>query len=299
VTDPAAEEAGDHGPIGDTVDVVYPARATFAEAARDGHFLGWLPFPAGGTSLGAGGSSATVSPFELPYIVLPTWYSPAAIKLVQMAVAIGFTFLFCRLIGAGRMAALFGGLAFAGSGFMVMWTNWPHPEVAAFIPALFWATERFLSAPSVRAIVPIAVSLAVMLLGNFPAVVFHALYVLVPYTIVRVALMQRQTLRRSIGLLAGAGAGVVTGGLLVAAVLLPFARRLDFLGTDARSQSPGSKLGLDSLLTTVAPKAQGLSTEGPDAGYFGPHNQVETIAFVGVTVVLLAVLGVALLARAS
>jgi hypothetical protein len=294
VTDPAAEEAGDHGPIGDTVDVVYPARATFAEAARDGHFLGWLPFPAGGTSLGAGGSSATVSPFELPYIVLPTWYAPAAIKLVQMAVAIGFTFLFCRLIGAGRMAALFGGLAFAGSGFMVMWTNWPHPEVAAFIPALFWATERFLRRPAVRTAGPIALALAMMLLGNFPAVVFHTLYVLVPYVVVRVAVMHGETWRRALGRLTGSGVAVITGVLLVAAVLFPFALRLGFIGTESRSQSPGASLGLDTLLTAIAPKAFGLSTEGPDATYFGAYNQVETIAFAGVTTALLALVAVAL-----
>ena len=292
--DPVAEEAGHHGPIGDTVDGVYPARSTFADAVRRGDFLAWNPYPAGGTSLGADGSSATVSPFQLIYVALPNWYAPAVIKLVQMAVAIGFTFLFCRLIGAGRTAAMFGGLGFAGSGFMVMWTNWPHPEVAALIPALFWATERFLRQPAARTAGPIALVLAVMLLGNFPAVVLHSLYVLGPYVVVRVALMQGMTWRRALGRLAGSGLAVVTGVLLVAAVLLPFALRLRFIGTETRSQHPGLTLGLDTLLTAVAPKAFGLSTEGPDAAYFGAYNQVETIAFVGVTTALLALTALAL-----
>jgi hypothetical protein len=79
---------------------------------------------------------------------------PAAIKLVQMAAAIGFTFLLCRRLGAGRVPSLVGGLAFAGSGFMVIWTNWPQPEVAALIPAAFWAMERFLARPTVRSACP-------------------------------------------------------------------------------------------------------------------------------------------------
>jgi hypothetical protein len=294
LTDPVAEEAGHHGPIGDTVDGVYPARALFADATRDGDFLAWNPYPAGGTSLGADGSSATISPFQLIYVALPNWYAPAVIKLVQMAVAIGFTFLFCRLIGAGRIAAMFGGLAFAGSGFMVMWTNWPHPEVAAVIPALFWATERFLRRPAARTAGPIALALAVMLLGNFPAVVLHSLYVLGPYVLVRVALMHGLTWRRALGRLTGSGLAVVTGVLLTAAVLLPFVLRLGFIGTESRSQNPQLKLGLDTLLTTVAPKAFGLSTEGPDAAYFGAYNQVETIAFVGATTALLALAAVVL-----
>ena len=294
VSDPAGENVTHHGPVGDTIDAGYPFRSTFAEALREGDYLGWNPFPVGGTVLGADGSAGTTSPFELMYVVLPTWFAPAAIKLAQLAAAIGFTFLFCRRLGAGQVASVVGGLAFAGSGFMVMWTNWPQPEVAALIPALFWATERFLARPTVRSACPIALVLAAMLVSNFPAVVFHGLYVLVPYVIARVALMHRQTLRRAVALLSGAGASVVTGGLLAAGVLIPFARRLDFLGTESRAQNPQLRLGLDTLLTTVAPKALGLSTEGPNAQYFGAYNQVETISFVGATTALLAVACVAL-----
>jgi hypothetical protein len=292
--DPLAENFAHHGPIGDTIDGVFPLRSRFAEAARHGDFLAWTPFAVGGTTLGADGSSATMSPFELLYVLLPAWFAPAAIKLVQMAAAIGFTFLFCRRLGVGRVPASFGGLAFAGSGFMVMWTNWPHPEVAAFIPALFWATERFLQRPSVRAALPIALAMAVMLSGNFPALVLHALYVLVPYVLVRVTLAHGQTVRRAVGVLAGSGAAMVTGVLLVAVVLIPFVLRLRYIGTETRSQNPMLKLGVDTLLTSVAPKSLGLSTEGPDAQYFGPYNQIETIAFAGVTTALLAVVALAL-----
>jgi hypothetical protein len=298
--DPVEEAYAHHGEVGDTVDGVYPSRALFAESARDGHFLSWAPWAVGGTTLGGDGTAATLSPVQLLYIALPTWYAPAAIKLVQMAAAIGFTFLFCRRLGVDRLAAVFGGLAFAGSGFMVMWTNWPHPEVAALIPALFWATERFLQQPSARTAPPIALALGAMLLGNFPAIVFHALYVLAAYVLVRVAILHRDSLRRAVGALAGTGAATVAGVGLVAVVLIPFALRLEHVGADSRSQSPSLNLGLETLVTTVAPKALGLSTEGPEAPYFGRYVQIETIAFLGVTTVVLALAAMALpLARSA
>src|SRR5690606_27343409 len=143
----------------------------------------------------------------------------------------------------GRLGAVVGGLAYAGSGFMVMWTNWPHPEVAAFVPALFWATERFLQRPSVRTGGPVALALAAMLLGNFPAVALHALYVLAPYVVVRLALMRDLAWTRALARAAGAGLAVLTGVALTAGVLLPFALRLDHL-SPSREQTPDQALGL-------------------------------------------------------
>ncbi len=289
--DPVAEQTDRHGDVSDTVDGAYPARALFAEGVRHGDLFEWNPYPAGGSD----GSGLALTPFEIFFVVLPMWYAPAAAKLAQMAVAIGFTFLFCRRLGISRLPAAFAGLAFAGSGFMVMWTNWPHPEVAALIPALFWTVERFLQRPSARAAPPIAIALGVMLLGNFPAVVFHTMYVLVPYVIVRVAILHRESIRRAVGVLAGSGAAVVSGALLVAAMLLPFAVWLrSASGAGERRQNPNLFLGLESLITTVAPKALGLSSERPDAPWFGRFVQVETVAFVGVTTAILAILALAL-----
>lgn len=293
-----------HGPVSDTVDAVYPSRAAFFDALSDGELLGWSPDVAGGRSRGTQSGSGVLDPFAFPsYVVAPDWYAPALIKLLTMGAAIGFTFLFCRRLGADRAPALFAGLAFAGSGFMVMWTNWPQPEVAALIPALFWATERFLQRPRVLTGAPISLVLAGMLLGNFPAIVFYTLYLLGPYALVRAVMLHRDVLRRSVPIealrrllvpLGGAAAAMLAGVLLVAAVLLPFALGLGDTGIGDRSQTSGDHLPVSTLLTTVAPKAFGLSTEGPSANYFGPANQVEVVAFVGITTALLALLGLAL-----
>jgi hypothetical protein len=286
----------EHGPTSDTVDGIYPTRAIFSEAARSGDFLGWDPLAAGGAPVGSESSDGVLSPFAWLFILLPAWYAPAAVKLAVMAAAIGFTYLFCRRVGTGRVPALFAGLAYAGSGFLVMWTNWQHPEVAALIPALFWATERYLQRPAARSVVPIALVMAAMLLGEFPAVVGYALCMLVGYVAIRLFAHRGTPARRRVAVAGGGAAGILAGVLLVAAILLPFAAHLGDLDLSTREQTPDRNLGLASLVTTVAPTALGLSTEGPDARYFGPENQVEVISFVGVTTALAAVVALCLAA---
>ena len=296
IESPGALGIQEHGPTSDTVDAWYPIRSTFGDAARSGDFLAWDPLAAGGTPVGSESLGGVLGPFAWLFVVLPGWYAPAAGKLATMAVAMGFTYLFCRRVGTGRVPALFGGMAFAGSGFLVMWTNWQHQDVAALIPALFWSTERFLQRPAARSAVPIALTIAAMLLGGFPAVVGYALYVLAGYVVVRLLSSRDQPARRRLAAAGGTAAGVVTGVLLVAGVLLPFAAHLGDLDLSGREETAGRNLGMASLVTTVAPTALGLSTEGPDRAYFGPENQVEVISFVGATTAAAAVIALCLAA---
>jgi hypothetical protein len=291
--DPAALQTSLHGPTSDTVDASYPARARFGEDLRGGDFTGWNPWTGGGEPLGATSSAGMLNPLAAPFVLFPAWFAPAVVKLLGLACAIGFTYLFCRRLGTGKVPAVFGGVAFAGSGFLVMWTNWPQADVASLIPAVFWATERFLQKRTPGSVVPIALALGAMLLGTFPAVAGFALYVLGTYVLVRLLVEHRTDVCRLAGGAAGVGGGVLAGVMLVAVVLLPCAARLGDDDLSNRAQGPDANLGVPTLLTAVAPEAFGLSSEGQV--FRGPaRNQVESIAFVGATTALLALAAVAL-----
>lgn len=283
---------GDSGSVSDTVDGAYPIKSSFGTALRDGEWQTWTPLVTGGTPL-APTMSGVLSPFALSYVVFPSWFAPAMEKLLQLVASIGFTYLFCRRLGTERGPALFAGIAFAGSGFMVMWSNWDQPNVAAWIPALFWGTELFLQTRTLRSLALISVALAAMLLGLFPTVVFYSLYILGPYVAVRL-LAERDWswLRRVVSGL-GIGAGLAGGIGLAAITLLPFMARLGDQNLAYRAQGPDNHLHLANLITTVAPTAIGLSTEGPNQGYFG-GNQVEGLSYLGMSTVVLALVCLAL-----
>jgi hypothetical protein len=169
----------------------------------------------------------------------------------------------------------------------VMWSNWQQTDVAALVPVLFWATERFLQRRTVSSAVPIAIALAGMLAGVFPAIVFYAAYLLVPYVVVRVLAQRDRPLLERLRTGSGVGVALGVGVLLAAAVVLPFLSRSGDLDLTGRHQTPSLNLNASSLITTIAPKALGLSTE-PGADFFGRFNQVEALSFIGVTTVLLA-----------
>ncbi|MCP4382051.1 MAG: YfhO family protein [Hyphomicrobiales bacterium] len=278
-----------YGPLGDTVDSTMPNRQEFAERARSGHIAWWNPYVSGGAPLVTTSASGTASPFIIPFVLFPSDYAIGLAKVLEMVVAAGFTFLFLRRLGTGRALGLLGGAIYMTSGFAISWTNWQHPQVAALVPAVFWATERCIQLRTLRSAIPVALAVGGLLVGGFPAVAAWAMALLAAYVIVRLAAeeLSIQTIRR--------GAIVAVGGLLgvalVAVIVMPLASHLSTLALDWRQQSPENVLDLAHLATAVVPDVLGNYT---DRNYFGPTNAIEGFSFLGAVTVSLVLVGVVL-----
>ncbi|HEX2025387.1 MAG TPA: YfhO family protein [Actinomycetota bacterium] len=275
-----------HNPIfGDTVSTFLPLHAEFRRALYDGDFPLWTPYPGGGHPLGAVPDSGGLGVLGLPYLVVPLWYAPGLSKLLEMAVAIGFTFLFLRRLGLGRPAAVLGGLVFSFTGFQVVWTNWPQSHVGALIPVLFWSVERALHVRPLEGLAPVAGATAAMILEGFPSVTGYTLLAGGIYAVVRVV-AERSSLRRGASTLGVMLAGVVLGVALTAAQLLPFAERAQTVNLAYRQQSPDIHIPSRVLATLAIPNAFGSHV---DRSYFGPMNYAETQSFVGASSLVLIV----------
>jgi hypothetical protein len=272
----------------DPVDSVFPAAGEIADRLRAGDFAEWSSLQSGGHEQGATPNVGPLSPTTLPSFVLPLWLAPGYQKLLDLVVAIGGTYLFARRLGLARSAGLIGGLAFATSGFLVVWTNWPQARVAALIPALFWALERLVQERNARGVALLAVVTAAMVLSGFPSIAAYAFLTAVPYVLMRVVVVDRASPKRALGGIALAAAGVGLGGLLSAIQMLPFVRQLGQVSLGDRLQTPEDFETLGSLVTMLMPTAYGTAGSGWD----GPRNPIESISYAGVAVVLLAVVGV-------
>ncbi|HLM63920.1 MAG TPA: YfhO family protein [Acidimicrobiales bacterium] len=276
-------------PLGDTFDIWDPQRQLFADAAAERDFALWNPYPSGGAPLGGEPSTGTLGPFQITYLVLPDWFAPAAVKLLELAAAAGFTYLFLRRVGLVRAAAAIGGLVYTFNGFQLVWTNWPQTRVGALLPALFWACERLLQKRRPLDAALLAVVVASLHFEGFPAVTLAGLGAAGVYVLVR-CLSDPETrsdvrrLGRPLGL---AAAGVAVGTGLAACQLLPFAKRLPELGL-TRDQSVRSHLDPAVAVTLAVPRWFGA----PDADPFrAPGNYVESLAYVGAAACLLAIVG--------
>lgn len=285
-------------PIGDTVDSVLPKQVEFSRRLREGDFALWNPWPAGGSPLGSTIANANIAPLNAPYLLLPDWLAPAAVKLLEMTVAIGGTYLFLRRLGLLQSAALIGGLVYVNTGFQIAWTNWPQSQIGALVPGLFWAIERFIQARDRRSAALIAIIVAAMVLEGFVAVLLFASLAAVPYLAVRLLATHRSapddvsgsrprsTSRLVVGMMLAAGLGLC----LAAVQLIPFVRQsLDTVNFGAREASAlGRSLPESLLATAVVPNAYGSPVDGVE---YSTLNYVEALSFLGVTALFLAFIG--------
>jgi uncharacterized membrane protein YidH (DUF202 family) len=288
----------------DPVSAAMPMLAQFRRQALSGHFPMWTSYPSGGVPLGTLPYNGFLSVLNLPYLFLPLWYAPAISKLLEMAAAAGFTFLFLRRVGLGRAAALVGGLIYVNSGFQVVWTTFPQSEVGALIPALFWAVEVGIDRKSPRGVVPLAIAAALILLQGFPALALFALLAAGVYALARVA-ARPETNRARLGTLVLLGGAVLLAFGIASIQFLPFAQQARGLDLSYRKQTSRTHVPARALVTLGIPDAFGSPVDGNYFGQrhftrtgYGPATYHEIQSFVGATaLVLIGFGGIARLGR--
>jgi hypothetical protein len=274
---------------GDTVDAVMPGLQEIRSRLLLGDFPAWSSREVGGAPLAGVPNFGQFSPLALPYYLLPLWLAPAFVKLAEFGVAIGGMVAYLRRLRLSTASGVLAGIVFASSGFMLSWTNWPQTRVAAFIPALFWATERLVQRQRALDALPLAAVVVSMLLGGFPAVTGMALYCAAFYFLVRVVMVHRSRWKTSVLATLLAGLALILGAALSAFQLLPFARQLSTINLGYRVQSSSNHSTLSSLLTTMVPDAQGLCINGVSSS---PVNPIENVAFIGVAAIVLALVAI-------
>ncbi len=286
----------------DLVDDQMPNEILFGEAFRNGQFAAWNPYALGGGPLGSTPNQAIASPLSAPYWVLPGWLAPAYEKLLELICAIGGMVLFLRRLRLTRPAAWLGALVFAGSAFMVVWTGWPQTRVAALIPALFWAVECLAQRTRPREVALVALPVAAMMLGGFPAVAGYALVTAAVYYVVRLAGQYPDPFWRHWRALvvrsAAGGAGVLAGLGLVAWQLVPWLHYMNTVLVGNRAQDINKIIPPESLLTTIAPYALGTVSPAHLPNWFGGLQLIDAESYLGAAALILVVAAVAL-ARTS
>jgi hypothetical protein len=277
----------------DTYDAVIPDTLLFSQELRNGDIAAWNPYVLGGVPLAATPTLAVLNPLTLPYYVLPAPLAPGYVKLLEMAFSAAMTFLFLRRLRLGRPAALLGGLLFSSSAFMIVWTNWPHTRTAAFIPAVFWALERLIQQRRARDAALVVLAVGGMLAGGFPAVTAFTLYTAAPYVLVRAIAEYPGQWRRILAVVAGAAAGVAGAVALLAVQLAPFVVNLAQAQTGARGEAAKITLDRSSLVTTVAPWAEGGVGQPGIPMWYLSRNMVESLFYVGAVGVVLLIVALA------
>lgn len=281
--------------LDDTFTSEFPSYILYKQALSHGLTNGqWDPYMSGGVPLASTPNYAMASPLSIPYYLLPTWLAPAYERLLEIIVAVGGCFLFLRRLGISRPAAITAGMVYAGSAFMVVWLNFPQTRVAAVIPALFWAIERYLQLRRPRDAAFIALPVASLLLGGFPSVAGYALLTGLVYAVFRITADHRTRPRRAWRPAVGTGLGLVAGVGLTAFQVLPFYGFLSSWYTTTRAQDPTQHIDISSLLTGIAPWAFGTADPARLPLFYLGFNFVEFAGYVSAGAVVLVLVAFAL-----
>ncbi len=201
------------------------------EHVEDGDLPVWNPYNGAGTPHLANYVSAVLSPFSVPFYVMPWRVAllvSAGLKLLVLGL---FTYLFLRKVAVSHVGGLVGAAGFMFAAYNVLWVAWPHPGAAVCLPmGLYFAEVALQAAGRVRqrlAWAGYAVAVLLALLAGHPETMFFAWGLVLAYVPVR--LLVSRELGRGKERLAKAGQFVVASVLavgLAAIQLWPFVEYL-------------------------------------------------------------------------
>jgi hypothetical protein len=260
---------------------------------HQGHLPLWNPYSGLGGPLAFRWESA---PFGLPALIgylAPMRYAYTVGMLVTLCVAGTGGYVFGRVLRLGVLASAFLGTVFVLSGAMVAELGWPATAVGSWAGWLFAAAVLVIRGRRrVLAIGFFAVALAMSIYAGHPETELLLLLSLAVFVVV--VLIQRIPRLGAPGPIGRPTIDLVVGGLAGAALAAP----LLLPGLQAIEQSGRSSTGNYDNLTTPDHGVLQLLFQGfdglPVAGshWFGHLSYQWTAAYVGVIVLVLAVLAV-------
>ncbi|MGZ3457809.1 MAG: hypothetical protein ACXU86_04810, partial [Archangium sp.] len=149
--------------------VYYPLKQYWAERISHFQFPDWYPYDGLGQPYAGMLISGAFHPANLLYLLLPLGPALKVITLLSYMAALGGTYLFARLWGLSRGAALLAGLTYALGGYMVgISNNQLYLMAAATFPWALWGAERFLRQPSASRAAAAALPLCLVLFSGDP-----------------------------------------------------------------------------------------------------------------------------------
>ena len=163
----------------DLQDVVFqfvPWTGQVHESWRAGKVPLWNPLTAAGMPLLANMQSGALSPLRLLTLPLPLANAFSAEAALKILVALTFTFLFCRRRGYDVLPSMIGAIGFGFSTFLTLWLHFPHPNVAAFLPAVLYQIDLLKEHVSRGRFLFAAFLGPILLAGGHPETVAHTVF---------------------------------------------------------------------------------------------------------------------------
>ena len=264
----------------DTVRQTYPWRKLVVESYKSGELPLWNPYSFSGTPLLANVQSAAFYPLNLLFMFLNFDIAWVILILLQPILSILFTYLYLRQINLDKFSALFSGLAFGFSGYMLVWLELGTVGHAAlWLPLALYATEKLRTHS--KSILLIIASLLCSIFAGHTQTTIYLLIVWTTYLFTfkgsKKSLIQNTKLFLSI---------LLSTFLLALPQILPTLQlwRLSARGSNSHQLFDQFLLPVKHLVTFLIPNYFG----NPATNNFWGQDYGEFMAYFGVTAFVLA-----------
>lgn len=273
-----------HKPVvDDAFRHLYPLRVLASTLMKHGQWPLWNPYNASGTPLLGIMHPGYLTPLGIFFLVLPPdiawgWYIMLQLVILGLSV-----YWYGRILTLSVRGSLLSAVTLMLSGFAVVRLEYGEfLYVLSGLPLLLGFVELRNHTSNHKGIYGIPLITALVMLSGQPHMIVYTLAVFALYTLVRLPLVD--TLR--VG-------GLALLGLGLSAVQLVPSLELFSLSTISRETSSfifeRFLLPATHLITVIIPNYFGNQAT---YNYFGPHDYVETIAYIGSIPVFLAAIAV-------
>lgn len=272
-----------NGLLSDVVSIIYPWRIYGIDLIKQGVFPLWIPQALGGAPLAANFQSGLFYPLNIIFFVFSNISAWSIYVIIQPVMASVFCYLFLKNLKISTFSSLIGGLAFAFSGFMMVWYEYGIVGHAGlWLPLLLLMVDRLGDKVSFKWLFLSAIFVSMSVLAGYPQIAIYSLAVCSAYALYRYFQSKKK------GTLIVFPAMVI-GVLLSSIQILP---GLELMRLSIRQSDPTALsffsgiIPLKNLLLSLAPDFFGHPAT---LNWWGNAAYNETTFYIGVFGIIFAV----------
>lgn len=244
----------------DVISILYPWRILGMEILKSGHLPLWDPTILLGTPLLANFQAALLNPFNILFLIFPApiaWSIEVVLQPFLLALA---TFVYLRHLGLQKIAATAGALAFAFSGFSIVWMEYNTIVFTLiYFPLSLFFIDKIIQSSKPLYVFLLGLTIAFQLLSGYPQISIYTVIFASFYLFFRLWEKRSKVVQKIMLFAIGIGSAL----LLAAVQLLPSLElwQLSIRGIDNTAINAGVQfLPLTHVVTLFAPDFFGNPT---------------------------------------
>lgn len=270
----------------DVVRQVYPWKTLAMDIIKNGSIPLWNPYAFSGTPLLANLQSAVFYPLNIVFFIFSYPVAWNMYVILQPVLAFIFMYFFIRSLKLSSYAAVFSGIAFAFMGYLVVWLEWGVVDnTAVWLPLCLFGITKYLEKKQSAFLLFSSFSLACSFFAGHAQTAVYVLFVSLVYYF-----WVSFENKIKIGKIFLNSWFVVLGIGLSAIQLIPTIELFFYSARNSQSATTvfnRFQLEWRHLVTLLAPDFFG----NPGSGNFWGREYTEFILYVGIVVLVFAVVG--------